>query len=153
MREDDLRVIASELFFLDTNIFTYSFDQSAVLKQETAMQCIHVAHSSQNGVISSQVVQEFLNVSRRKFSKPLNFLEQREYLDTVLLPLCRHFPSNLFYDMALDIQEMTGFALYDTLIVTAALECGCKTLFSEDLQHGRMIQGMTIINPFLMGTI
>ena len=149
MREDDLRVIAGELFFLDTNIFVYTFDHSAAVKQEIAKQCIHIAHRSQNGIISSQVVQEFLNVSRRKFSRPLNSLEQREYLDTVLVPLCRHFPSAPFYSMALDIQDITGFAFYDTLMVTAALECECKTLFSEDLQHGRVIQGMTIINPFL----
>jgi predicted nucleic acid-binding protein len=44
---------------------------------------------------------------------------------------------------------MTGFSFYDTLIVTAAIESSCRTLFSEDLQHGREVQGLTILNPFI----
>ncbi len=41
-----------------------------------------------------------------------------------------------------------GFAFYDALIVAAALEGGCDTLFSEDMQHGRDVGGLTIVNPF-----
>ncbi len=42
-----------------------------------------------------------------------------------------------------------GFPIYDALIVAAALEARCDTLYSEDMQHGRQIGGLTIVNPFL----
>jgi predicted nucleic acid-binding protein len=39
--------------------------------------------------------------------------------------------------------------MYDGLILAAAGEAGCKTLYSEDLQHGQIIEGVQIENPFL----
>ena len=136
-------------FFLDTNILVYSFDPSAPAKQQIARELIETALSSQMGVISSQVVQEFLNVSQRKFARPMGVAEARRYLNGVLLPLCQHFPSISLYDKALMLREETGYSFYDALIVTAAIEMGCKTLLSEDLQDGRIIHNVTILNPFL----
>ncbi|MCA9900121.1 MAG: PIN domain-containing protein [Ardenticatenaceae bacterium] len=135
-------------FFLDTNILVYSFDPSAPAKQQIARELIETALSSQMGVISSQVVQEFLNVSQRKFARPMGVAEARRYLNGVLLPLCQHFPSISLYDKALMLREETGYSFYDALIVAAAIEMGCKTLLSEDLQDGRTIHSVTILNPF-----
>ena len=57
-------------------------------------------------------------------------------------------PSTLF--SALDVAERYGFSHYDSLIVAAALESGCSILYSEDLQHGQVIdQRLTVINPIL----
>lgn len=139
----------SGLFFLDTNIFVYSFDKTAPDKQRVAQQLIQNALTTQQGVISTQVMQEFLNVALRKFDPPMTVSEGREYLKDVLMPLCQHYPSITFYHRALLIQEETGFSFYDTLILTAALETGCTTLLTEDLQNGRTVQGVTIINPFV----
>lgn len=135
-------------YFLDTNIFVYTFDATATEKQDQARQLIKESLQSQRGVISTQVVQEFLNVSQRKFATPLAAIDARRYLSSVLMPLCQHFPSINFYDSALLLQAEVGFSLYDTLIVAAALEAGCKTLLTEDLQDGHIIRGMTIRNPF-----
>lgn len=135
-------------FFLDTNIFVYSFDNDAPQKQQSARQLIKTALSSQQGIISSQVVQEFLNVAQRKFVKPMSFAEARIYLNTVLRPLCQHFPSLSFYEKALLLREETGYSFYDSLIVSAAIESGCKIVVSEDMQDGRTVQGVTIFNPF-----
>lgn len=135
-------------YFLDTNIFVYSFDTTATEKQTQARQLIKESLQSQRGVISTQVVQEFLNVSQRRFSTPLTSTDARLYLSSVLMPLCRHFPSVNFYDFALLLQAEIGFSLYDTLIVAAALEAGCKTLLTEDMQDERVIRGLTILNPF-----
>ena len=41
-----------------------------------------------------------------------------------------------------------NFAFYDALIVAAALEAGCDTLYSEDMQHGRVVAGLKIVDPF-----
>ncbi len=137
------------LFFLDTNVFVYSFDTSAPAKQETARQLIQAALRTQRGVISTQVVQEFLNLALRKFKQPMTVSDARDYLRSVLIPLCQHYPSTAFYDRALLLKEETGYAWYDTLIVTAAVEVGCASLFSEDLQSGRVVKGVTIRNPFV----
>jgi predicted nucleic acid-binding protein len=136
------------LFFLDTNIFVYSFDATSPTKQVIARQLIQHALVSGQGAVSSQVVQEFLNVARRKFTHPMTTTEAQEYLHVVLTPLCQHYPSLTYYDYALRLQEETGFSFYDALIVTAAMELGCQTLWSEDLQHGRTLHGLTILNPF-----
>ena len=50
---------------------------------------------------------------------------------------------------AVSLARDHGFAFYDALIVAAALERGCDTLFSEDMQHGRSVAGLTIVNPFV----
>ena len=136
-------------YFLDTNVFVYSFDEASPGKQATARRLIRDALRTERGVISTQVVQEFLNVAARKFQRPLTLSESREYLRVVLVPLCRHFPSPEFYDRALLLREETGFSFYDALVVAAALESGCSTLLSEDLQHGQTIRGLTVRNPFL----
>jgi predicted nucleic acid-binding protein len=101
------------LFFLDTNIFVYSFDATAPQKQQTARSLIRNALATQRGVISAQVVQEFLNVGLRKFTQPMTIAESRAYLKVTLLPLCRHYSSALFYDRALLLKEATGFSFYD----------------------------------------
>ena len=136
------------LFFLDTNIFVYSFDHQAPEKQQTARQLIQAALSTQRGIVSTQVVQEFLNVALRRFARPMATSEAREYLRAVLVPLCQHYPSMALYDRALLLREETGFSFYDALVVAAALESGCSTLLSEDLQHGRNVQGVALVNPF-----
>jgi predicted nucleic acid-binding protein len=46
------------------------------------------------------------------------------------------------------VQVETGYSWHDALIVAAALDLGCRTLLSEDLQHGRAVRGLTIVNPF-----
>jgi predicted nucleic acid-binding protein len=135
-------------YFLDTNILVYTFDGSDPRKQELARQLVRVALQSRQVVISTQVVQEFLNVALRKFERPMTVSEAREYLDTVLMPMCRHFPSITFYQQALLLKEETGFSFYDSLIIAAAIESGCHVLLSEDLQDGRVVHGTKIVNPF-----
>jgi len=135
-------------FFLDTNVIVYCFDQESPGKRKTAFELVERALSSGHGMISYQVVQEFFNVATRKFAKPLSFADCRTYLNRVLSPLCMIFPSIAFYDRGIDIAERHGYSIYDSLIVSAAVDGGCSTLFSEDLQHGHTIWNLTIVNPF-----
>jgi predicted nucleic acid-binding protein len=135
-------------FFLDTNVFVYAFDASAPEKRETAVRLVEQALAERSGVISTQVVQEFLNVATRKFRVPLCHADCVRFLDEVLSPLCEVFPSMEMYRRALAIQSETGFGFYDSLIVAAAAEAGCGALFSEDLQDGRCVAGVTVRNPF-----
>ena len=57
-------------------------------------------------------------------------------------------PTRALYQRALDLQTRYQFRFYDALIVAAALAAGCTRLYSEDLQHGQRIEGLTIVNPF-----
>jgi len=139
----------SAKFFLDTHVFVYSFDRRNPTKQKKAQSLIDKALSDHSGLISSQVVQEFLNVALRKFEKPLPLPESRAYLDVVLAPLCEVFPSVQLYHHALELQDQAGFGFYDSLIIASAAEGSCKILYSEDLQHNQRIAGLTIQNPFL----
>jgi predicted nucleic acid-binding protein len=56
------------------------------------------------------------------------------------------------HEAALVIAGHTGYAIYDALIIASALEAGCGTLLSEDLQDGQLIDGrLTVRNPFAKG--
>lgn len=136
-------------FFLDTNILVYSFDARTPEKQQIARQLIETALSTQQGMISSQVVQEFLHVSQRKFVRPLTSADAIRYINTVLRPLCRHFPTIGFYERTILLQDETGYGFYDSMILMAAIHADCQLLLSEDLQNGRNVRGVTILNPFL----
>ncbi len=137
----------SARFFLDTNILVYTFDSREPDKQARAIELVTEALQG-HGIISSQVVQEFLNVASRKFAQPLSAADCRSYLDTVLEPLCEVFPTIDLYRRAVELIERWKYSLYDSLIVAAALDGACRTLYSEDLHAGQVIEGLTIVNPF-----
>lgn len=75
--------------------------------------------------------------------------EAEQYLITVFRPLLAIHSSPTLYVEGLRITAKHRFSWYDSLIVAAALEAQCETLFSEDLQHGREIEGLKIHNPFV----
>ncbi len=135
-------------YFLDTNIFVYSFDNSEIEKRNIARSLIQTALKEQIGCISSQVVQEFLNVSSKKFNPPLFPQDSLKYLNTVLAPLCEIYTSTDLYRKTIEIAERWKYSFYDSMIVTAAILTNCTILYSEDLHHGQMIQDIKIINPF-----
>ena len=113
------------------------------------MKIINDALEHSNGIISFQVVQEFLNVSLRKFSTPFTFEDCVKYLDIVLEPLCEIFPDMELYRHALKISERWRYSFYDSLIISAAIKGDCRILYSEDLQHKQSIENLIILNPFI----
>jgi len=135
-------------FFLDTNIFIYSFDQRTPSKQKKAQKLIEVALAEEKGFVSSQVIQEFLNVALKKFEKPLSVHESKAYLQRVLIPLCDVYSTPELYTTALDIKESASIGFYDALMVASAQAGGAKIFYSEDLQHGRHLGSLTVRNPF-----
>ncbi len=135
-------------FFLDTNIFVYTFDAQAPAKAKKASQLIRRAADTGEGIISYQVVQEFFSVAFRRFPQPLSVAEAEQYLITVLRPLLAVHSSPTIYFEAMRIVEKHRLSWYDSLIVAAALEGQCEKLYSEDFQHGRKIEYLRIENPF-----
>jgi predicted nucleic acid-binding protein len=136
-------------FFLDTNIFAYTFDPSAPAKANIALQLVRRAADTGEGVISYQVVQEFINVALRRFTQPMNLAEAEQYFVTVLRPLLAVDSSPALYLEAFRLVSRHRLNWYDSLILSAALQAGCDTLYTEDFQHGRKIDNLTISNPFV----
>jgi predicted nucleic acid-binding protein len=135
--------------FFDTNVLVYMVDRRDPAKQTIAQQLVSQALASNSGIISFQVVQETLHALTRKARQVLPAADANELLRAVLVPLWSVQPSASLYEKALQVQAKQGFSFYDSLIVSAALEAGCKRLFSEDLQHGQKVGGLRIENPFL----
>lgn len=90
-----------------------------------------------------------MNVATRKFAQPLSHADCRDYLAHVLAPLCEVFASIELVQLAFDTAQRWHYAFYDALIVSAAVQAGCRILYSEDLQHGQRIGRLTITNPFV----
>ncbi|ACF14497.1 PilT protein domain protein [Chloroherpeton thalassium ATCC 35110] len=140
----------SDRFFIDTNIFVYSFDVNQSSKCAISRKLIQKALQEKTGCISTQVIQEFLNVSAKKFNPPLQAQDRIKYLDKVLAPLCRIYPSFELYRQSIDISERWQYSFYDSLIIAAAIQANCSILYSEDMQHGQNILLLTVKNPFLI---
>ena len=139
----------SDRFFLDTNIFVYSFDTSVPRKAQRARELIRDAVATRKGVISFQVVQEFFNVALRRFAHPMNVAEAEQYLSTAFRPLLAIHSSQSLYAEALRLAARFQLSWYDSLIVAAAIEAQCKVLYSEDLQNGQRFGDTQVQNPFL----
>jgi predicted nucleic acid-binding protein len=134
--------------FIDSNVFVYLFDETDDHKRDTAERILGSALQTNGASISFQVVQETLNVVTRKLPTPMTVEGAKSFMDRVLAPLWRVSPSSALYQRALDVQARYRYGFYDSLIVAAALDAGCDRLYSEDLQHGQRIEGLTIENPF-----
>jgi predicted nucleic acid-binding protein len=139
----------SDRFFLDTNIFVYSFDQTAAVKAGKAVQLIRKALTTQKGIISYQVVQEFFNVALKRFSQPMTLTDAEQYLGTVFRPLLGVHSSHALYAEALHLQAQSRLSWYDSLIVSAAAQAQCDFLYTEDLPHGQRFGSLRVADPFL----
>src|SRR5215210_705034 len=134
--------------FLDTNLFIYQLEALDERKSATADRIIRKGIETHDACISFQVVQECLNTALRKAEIPLDKEQTRTYLEKVLTPLWRVSPSLALYNRALDVQARYRFGFYDSLIIAAALDAGCRRLYSEDLQDGIRIEGLIGENSF-----
>ncbi len=129
--------------FLDTNLLVYA--QSADPKGEIARQAILAG-----GTVSVQVINEFTAVLRRKLR-----LEWHEIADAVADVRAALDPVRPVgietWTAAVALARQHRFGFYDSLILASALEAGCDTLLTEDMQAGRRIESLTIVNPFQRG--
>src|ERR1035437_3873124 len=123
--------------FFDTNVLVYQFDRTAPAKQKRAEGLIERHILEGRAVISSQVVQEFMNVSLKKFHTKLSAEELELVMTDLLKPLCAHVPYFDFYKRVLKLYASKSLGFYDAMIIQAAIDLGCKTLYSEDLQAGQ----------------
>jgi len=135
-------------FFLDTNIFVYSFDAGSAKKAAQSVKLIRRAIETRGGIVSYQVVQEFFNVALCRFAEPMSSADAEQYLSTTFRPLLSVHSSPALYGEALRIGARFRLAWYDSLIVASAIEGQCEVLYSEDFQDGQEFGSLVVSNPF-----
>ena len=133
--------MSAEVFF-DTNILLYLFMEDGYRTQVAEELVL------QGGVVSVQVLNELVSVARGKLKMSWeNVCANR---DKALILLPDPIPlTEETHRFAVDISRLHGFNIYDSLILAAAMQAGCTTLYTEDMQHGQTIGKLTIMNPFL----
>jgi predicted nucleic acid-binding protein len=133
--------MAEQRAFFDTNILLYllSDDQAKADRAEDVL--------AAGGVVSVQVLNEFVSVAGRKLA--MKWPEIRECLEPLRSILTVEPVTAETHDSAVSLAERYNIAFYDALIVSAAQLAGCDALYSEDLQHGQVFEKrLTIRNPF-----
>jgi predicted nucleic acid-binding protein len=133
----------SDRAFFDSNVLIYAM-VSGDSRRERAQQLV-----AQGGVISVQILNEFVAVARRKMGMPWEDVIEALHSVRILFPS----PVSITLDTheaALKIAQRYGFGIHEAQIVSSAIEANCSTLYSEDLQDGQVIdEQLTIRNPFV----
>ncbi len=131
--------------FLDSNVFIYADDHRYPDKQMVASSLFEEGLASGLGVISTQVMTEYFNVVTSKLGVPATLAKRRIELMERLHVV--QIDPMLILD-AIDLHRLDRISIWDALIVRAAAAANCAELLTEDMQAGRRIAGVRIVNPF-----
>ena len=131
--------------FIDTNVLVYAEASDEPLKQRAALTLLQRLYDDKEGVLSTQVLQEYCNVALKKLqlSVPhiraqLDLYEQFEVVQV----------TPAIVRAGLDLQQIRQVSFFDSVILASAHTAGCNVIWSEDMNSGEVINGMTISNPF-----
>jgi predicted nucleic acid-binding protein len=133
--------------FIDTNILLYAHDTSAGFKHERARALLEQLWESRDGCLSIQILQEFFVNVTRKIPRPLEPTVAKE----IIADLSRwhtHVPAADDVLGAIGLHQRTGISFWDAMMVRSATEIGCKVIYSEDLNHGQLYDGVPVEDPF-----
>ena len=128
--------------FFDTNVLIYAIAQNDPRGPRAE------ALIATGGAVGVQGLNEFVSVARRKLRMP--WKDVTDALEAIRVLCPSPVPIEIStHEAALKIAKDCGYGIYDALVIAAALEAGCTTLYSEDLQDGQIVDGkLTIRNPF-----
>ncbi|WP_201097583.1 PIN domain-containing protein [Thiocystis minor] len=129
--------------FVDTNIWVYAHLRAP--NEPRHARALALVEALTDGVISAQVASEYYSVMLRAKQSDDWIQENLGFI----LGYVRLQPLNeRVLRQAWRIRHRYGFSIWDSQILAAALEAGCRTLYTEDLQHGQVIENLKIIDPF-----
>ena len=138
----------SDKTFVDTNILVYAHDRDAGDKHEIARKVISELWKSRLGLLSTQVLQEFYVTLTRKIPSPLDRPTTRRILRNYFnWEMVINAPPVIL--QASEIEETYKISFWDALIVSAAFSKNATTILTEDLNHGQIIEGIEINDPFI----
>ena len=134
--------------FLDTNILVYAHDNSAGEKRRRASELLLQLGKERRGFLSVQVLMEFVVTVTRKIPHPLS-LESATQLVDDFATWAVFRPDAKDVGRAARIAARYNVSLWDALIIHAAAEMDSRVLWTEDLNHGQVYNGVVAENPFL----
>jgi len=134
--------------FVDANVFVYACDSASPLKQQVSLALLGRLWREQAGRTSVQALNEFYVIVTRKLPQPLPPDKAWQEVEELLQWNPQPVDSALLLS-AHQIEARLPISWWDALILAAAKSQHCATLYSEDFQHGAVIDGVRICNPFL----
>jgi predicted nucleic acid-binding protein len=137
---------AASRAFLDTNVLVYSDDPRDPAKQAKALNLIKDHLRMRTGVVSLQVLQEYFVSATGKLKLDAELAKQRVEVFAKF-----HVAEPTVNDIlaAIDMHRLHSFSYWDALVLRMAKQTGCRVLLTEDMQHGQVVDGVRIVNPFL----
>ena len=134
--------------FVDSNVLVYAHDEDAGPKQQRAVERLEELWDTGSGRMSTQVLQEFYVNVTRKIKQPLSPSVARDIIRNYSLWVEHAItPSTLL--RASDISEAWTLSFWDSMIFASAEQHNAHTLLTEDMNHGQVIVGVRVVNPFL----
>jgi len=131
--------------FVDTNVLVYADDARDAVKQQTARDLLRRVVREGSGKLSLQVLQEFFAAATGKLG--LSAVGARRRVEVFAqLDVVRLDVEDVL--AAIDLHRLHQLSIWDALVVRAALVSGCRTLYTEDLQHGRKFESLQVVDPF-----
>ena len=131
--------------FIDTNVVVYASDPSDQRKNELAVEILADAFDNDKYVISSQVLNEFVNTALNKLKKTdeevVGHLRQLKTIRVVPV-------SDEWLERAIEIRSRYDLQFYDSLLLAAAEALGCDEFLTEDLNDGQIYGSVKVVNPF-----
>jgi predicted nucleic acid-binding protein len=132
--------------FIDSNVLIYANDKDEVEKQRVAIKVLDELWTTDSGVLSVQVLQEFYSVVTRKLKPRVSRALAQEVVQ-LYSQWCGETTAREIQD-AFRIESTAQISFWDALIVASALQSGANRILSDDLNHGQTIAGIAIVNPF-----
>ena len=141
--------MTAELTFVDANVLLYAHDRSAGSKHEVARELLSRLWGSRSGVLSTQVLQEFYVNATRKLPRPMSASAARRIVARYSNWPVHHIrPADII--AASELEKRHRLSFWDALVIISAVRAGAANLATEDLQHGRQIAGLVVLNPFVV---
>jgi len=131
--------------FLDTNILLYCDDPTDATKHRRALELVLEHKTHRTGVVSLQVLQEYFVNATRKLGLDPGLARQKVEVYS-RFDLVEPVAADIF--AAIDVYRLHQISFWDALVLHCARKAGCRVLLSEDMQHGRVVDGVEIVNPF-----
>lgn len=139
--------MSDEPCLVDTNVLIYAYDVTAGVKRERATALLADLWNAGSGCLSVQVLQEFYVNITRKVAQPLMPSAAAQII-TDLSQWRIHAPNATSVLAAIERQQRFRLSFWDAMVLTSAVELGCKTLYSEDLSASQIYDQVEIVNPF-----
>ena len=131
--------------FIDTNVLVYAEASDAPLKQRAALALLKGLYEEGLGVLSTQVLQEYCNVALKKLKLPAQYVRSQldlyeQYEVVQVTPAIIH--------AGLDLHQTRSVSFFDAIVLASAHASGCNVIWTEDMNAGEVVNGVTISNPF-----